>query len=394
MKPSDRRAQLSFGSTSYTDNEINAPCLIFIHGSSFCKDVFVDQLECGILNYFRIIALDLPGHGLSDNVFDPKAVYTIEGYAAAVLELMTNLGIDKALIVGWSFGGHIAIDLLARDDRVVAAMAIGAPPCGVDDFDRAFTMADSGNSFAENWSDADVLNHIRTKYSKIRAAPPAIVEACRRADPISRQIVFQNFLSGAVPDQRFIAETCGKPLAVVCGADDREINILYLASIEYMNLWRNSVFAFETCGHAPFIDNTDGFNDLLFNFACDVFRVSPVFARAACAINTPASYVGIERTVRLAAMDCVVSLSPLEWELYDLILGRSEDGLDQALNQLGKRLDQDPGLPPAAIIRSLLISKVTFRIPGPGQTPLEQDRKMEARLSKTPPTMVVVATPD
>ena len=102
-----------------------APPLILIHGfissNLVWNEVFLPLAHAG----FRVIAPDLPGYGYSDK---PRyGEYTIAAQARAVLALMDRLGIEKATIVGASYGGAIAA-LMAIDcpERVSRLVLVGA----------------------------------------------------------------------------------------------------------------------------------------------------------------------------------------------------------------------------------------------------------------------------
>ena len=74
---------------------------------------------------FRVIALDVRGHGLWDRPTDPRA------YGPEVVEdvawLLDHLGIANAQIVGYSLGGIIAANFLAkRLDRALSGALCGA----------------------------------------------------------------------------------------------------------------------------------------------------------------------------------------------------------------------------------------------------------------------------
>src|SRR5258706_10265342 len=84
----------------------HAPPIMLIHGfissTLIWDEVFLPLAQSG----FRVIALDLPGYGYSDK---PRhAEYTIESQARAVIGLMDRLGIEKAALVGASYGGAVA----------------------------------------------------------------------------------------------------------------------------------------------------------------------------------------------------------------------------------------------------------------------------------------------
>ncbi len=74
---------------------------------------------------YRVITLDVRGHGLSDKPHAPEA----HGYAsmgADVTRLMDHLGIERATLMGYSMGSSIAIELmLSRPERFCAIILGG-----------------------------------------------------------------------------------------------------------------------------------------------------------------------------------------------------------------------------------------------------------------------------
>ncbi|MFN8444267.1 MAG: 3-oxoadipate enol-lactonase [Caldilineaceae bacterium] len=89
--------------------------LVFINslGSSLCIwDDVCDQLR----PHFRIVRYDKRGHGLSDS---PPGPYTIRDHAADLLGLLDHLQVEKAILIGVSVGGMIALEFAAtRPQRV------------------------------------------------------------------------------------------------------------------------------------------------------------------------------------------------------------------------------------------------------------------------------------
>src|SRR5258705_10197011 len=80
-----------------------APPLVLIHGFASStlvwSKVFLSLAEAG----FRVIALDMFGHGYSSK---PRfGEYTIDGQARYIMRLLDRLGIGSATIVGSSYGG-------------------------------------------------------------------------------------------------------------------------------------------------------------------------------------------------------------------------------------------------------------------------------------------------
>ena len=73
--------------------------LVFVHCWTCNAEFWRDQI--GAFPQYRVLALDLPGHGQSDK---PKIEYTIEHFARAVEAVMNDAGVKKAVLVGHSMG--------------------------------------------------------------------------------------------------------------------------------------------------------------------------------------------------------------------------------------------------------------------------------------------------
>jgi pimeloyl-ACP methyl ester carboxylesterase len=107
--------------------------LILIHGytaSTHTWDPLIERLKAD----HRLLAIDLPGHGLTRTPPGYKA--TIEGMAAFVEKVAERLGQPKAVVVGSSMGGHtawrLALDTPGRVDGLVLVSAAGWPQPGAD----------------------------------------------------------------------------------------------------------------------------------------------------------------------------------------------------------------------------------------------------------------------
>ncbi len=103
-----------------------APPLVLIHGflaSNFVwRDVLVPLAERGL----RVLAPDLVGFGFSAKPVDGE--YTIEAQARMIVGLLDALGLERATLVGSSYGGAVAtivaLDYPARVKRLVLVGAV------------------------------------------------------------------------------------------------------------------------------------------------------------------------------------------------------------------------------------------------------------------------------
>jgi pimeloyl-ACP methyl ester carboxylesterase len=94
--------------------------LILIHGGLLNRHMWDGQFDVFSQDH-RVIRYDASSHGRS--VTPPGAYYDHEDVAG----LMEHLGIDRAVIMGLSFGGRVAIDFaLEHPERVAAVVAVGS----------------------------------------------------------------------------------------------------------------------------------------------------------------------------------------------------------------------------------------------------------------------------
>lgn len=102
------------------------PPVILIHGFTASTLVWSEVLMPIAEAGFRVIAPDLMGFGFSEK--PPGGEYTIEGHARRLIGLMDELGIERATLVGSSYGGAIAatcaLDYAPRVERLVLVGAV------------------------------------------------------------------------------------------------------------------------------------------------------------------------------------------------------------------------------------------------------------------------------
>jgi pimeloyl-ACP methyl ester carboxylesterase len=85
------------------DFDKSALTVVFIHGSGGDKDDWQEQLS-GVSDTANVMAIDLPGHGDSE----PPGERNVAIYAQWVSDLVEEIGLEKALLVGCSLGSAIA----------------------------------------------------------------------------------------------------------------------------------------------------------------------------------------------------------------------------------------------------------------------------------------------
>lgn len=94
--------------------------VILIHGFPLNRRMWQPQVEALTAQGYRVICPDLPGFGESPFLTGPACM---AHYADAVIGLLDELGIERAVIGGMSMGGYILLNLAMRyPERLQGAM--------------------------------------------------------------------------------------------------------------------------------------------------------------------------------------------------------------------------------------------------------------------------------
>lgn len=105
----------------------SGPVLVLLHGMASSWQWWLENIP-ELARHHRVIAIDLPGCGHSEPLPAPAEM---SAYARTVLELLTELDIDSAVVTGHSMGGLIAIEMASTDvsrvRRLILVDAGGVP---------------------------------------------------------------------------------------------------------------------------------------------------------------------------------------------------------------------------------------------------------------------------
>jgi len=203
--------------------------------------------------------------------------YTMPGYAQAAVDVLKEVGplqegveesyraknswMHKLVVMGWSLGGHIAIELipLLPTGLLKGIMIVGTPPAlGIEQTNRGFKMDVHMTAAARD----DLRDEEKVAFAKSVTGGPYedwFLDAVRRTDPSARKIMWDAFNGGHGVDQ---CETVRRwkdgYVGVVNGKDEPFVNLEYLNTLEYGRLWEGKCIKVNG-QHAPFWEHSDEF---------------------------------------------------------------------------------------------------------------------------------------
>ena len=104
----------------YVNYGKGSDALVLIHGWTMNVDNWRDQIP-DFARRNRVIAIDLPGHGLSDK---PQVTYSMDLFARAVDAVMRDAKVKRAVLVGHSMGTPIARQFYRKYPEKTLAIVI------------------------------------------------------------------------------------------------------------------------------------------------------------------------------------------------------------------------------------------------------------------------------
>lgn len=248
------------------------PDVVFIHGNSSSRAVFHRQVTSPMFKPYRLVTFDLPGHGESGDAIDKTRTYPLPGLAEAAIELLDTIGVVSPVLVGWSLGGHLAIEMLAQSFTASGLFITGTPPVGplIQEGFKGNLM--KGLAGRGRMSPEDAAAFVRAVFGS--AAEPFMHRAAMRTDEEFRSTLFSPHRFMEKSNQRDVVSLTTVNTAVVNGREDQIVNLDYIARLRFSRLWRETCFRIPGAGHAPFLQAPDDFNILLSAFLADCSRKS------------------------------------------------------------------------------------------------------------------------
>ncbi|WP_114201267.1 alpha/beta fold hydrolase [Janibacter anophelis] len=253
--------------TNYHDVGTGDPVLL-IHGSGPGVSAWANWRVVlpELSRTHRVIAPDVLGFGYTER---PEGVtYDMATWTEHLVGLMDALGIERAAVVGNSFGGALALNVATHhSDRVTKLVLMGA--AGVpfeltEGLDKVWgyqptleNMIEIMDVFA--WDKSRLTEDLaRIRYEA--ATRPGVHEAFSSMFPAPRQEGVEDL---TIPDQDI--RGIQQPTLIVHGRDDEVIPLSTSMRLNEL-IDQSQLHVFGQCGHWVQIEHTEDFLQLVGNF--------------------------------------------------------------------------------------------------------------------------------
>ena len=260
----DKFAMVYGAKIHYVETGTGAP-LILIHGLADNVAVW-DSVISPLAARFRVVALDQIGFGRSDK---PLLSYRVSTFVDFLAGFLNELKIERASLVGNSFGGWIAAAFtLAHPERVERLVLCDAAGYGT----LAQTMDGRALSALKLASRDDIrylgtLTFHNKQFYEEAAVDAAFVERIRTGDSYTISQVLDSMTHGEdVLDNRLAV--IKQPTLVLWGREDKLIPLSFGERF-HKEIAGSRLRVIDNCGHMPHVECPEKFNDALLQFLGD-----------------------------------------------------------------------------------------------------------------------------
>lgn len=254
---------------SYLENHTEKAehTLFFVHGNSMSAALFKPLLQNPALSCFRIISLDLPGHGENNPVVNPDSAYRFNALKYTIVSFVEKLGIDKLILLGHSLGGHLCIQLLPMlQEKVEGLVICGTPPLtsltdGLNAFSPSVAMqhAYTGELTTEELNQLALAIGGNKHFETIKTT----IQKC---DPLFRPTLGASLKTDSFANEQSILSLFKPKTLVFHGENDNLIQLDYLKKLNPAWLYQNNIQVIPNAGHLSFMDNTHYFIKTLVEY--------------------------------------------------------------------------------------------------------------------------------
>ncbi|HAG53283.1 MAG TPA: alpha/beta hydrolase [Alphaproteobacteria bacterium] len=254
---------------AYYDSKTDGETIVFIHGNSSSLSSFQKQLKSDLAKKYRLIAIDLPGHGQSQ----PAVETSFHGISYIVEQFLIKNGFDDGVVLGWSLGGHIVLEMAEELPNVKGFIVFGAPsisnPMDIDAFLPNPAMA---YAYKQELKQEEMDLFVSSFFANKKEAPFSFQHDARITDGSVRAGIGLSIATGAYTDELNVVDGLDRPLAIFHGEDDELVNFTYLSNLSIPTLWRAQVQVIEDASHTPQYENYKQFNTLVIEFVNDITK--------------------------------------------------------------------------------------------------------------------------
>ena len=247
------------------------PALLLLHGFTGSGASW-QRLLPAFTPHYRVITVDLPGHGATATPPDP-ARYNIENTAADLALILKDLEIDRTAVLGYSMGGRVALFFALRYPEKVSALVLESASPGLptekerqdreaaDNVLAEFIEEKGLAAFVGRWENLPLWTSQANLPESVRADLHA-QRLKNRPDGLANSL--RGLGTGAQPSLWDDLESFTRPVFILTGELDPKFTLTgQLMEAKFQNARREVVAG---VGHTVHLENPGEFEKLVKGF--------------------------------------------------------------------------------------------------------------------------------
>lgn len=247
------------------------PGILFLHGAGFASEFWLPQTTDPVLGKFHMVAIDLRGHGASGKPWKPADLVDSRLWAEDVAAAIAAAKLRQPLLVGWSYGGFVAMDYVRHFGTAdIAGLLLVASPAGLVPRLHPDPPAGYEEAARQRYSLSTEDNRRGSRYmAELMTAadlPEAVLEQWTAQMLRLPVYVSQGLQQGRSLDNADLTDALNLPVAIAVGGMDKSMPFDKLKELA-TNLPEGEYWVFPAAGHAVSTDVAADFNQRLRKFA-------------------------------------------------------------------------------------------------------------------------------
>lgn len=254
----------------YETGNPDGPPIVFIHGFAMSHLAWQPQFAGLLADDFRLVALDLRGHGASGKPLEAKHYTNSRAWGEDLAAVIRAKSLDRPVLVGWSYGGYVMADYLrAFGDETLSGLVFVGSASKLGTEEAKSYLSDE----FQEWLRPVLSDDLETRIAATRA-----FVAMLTARPMSREdhevtlsaamvvpAKVRRAMFGRESDNDDVLAEIEVPTLVLQGSADR---IVAVRSAEHMAdiVPDARLLVLDGLGHAPHLDDPERFNRELAGF--------------------------------------------------------------------------------------------------------------------------------
>lgn len=250
------------------DESGSGNAIVFLHGFTGSHRDWANQ-KAALSDGFRMIALDLRGHGNSEAPASEDA-YSIESFSEDVFSLLSKLGISDCCLVGHSMGGFTALQFVLDHPEMVRALVL------VDTSSGDFEKVPGYEQLRAKLDDLALNAGLEAAFEYDAENNPVRIERFRK-HPEWREVACRKVMGTSVNGYIFTPRAFGKwepvtarlseiqvPTLIFLGEDDTPF--VKASEVMNRNIKGSELVVVPGAGHSPHEEAPEFFNRHLRRF--------------------------------------------------------------------------------------------------------------------------------